>query len=184
MLATLAYNFRSAVVPSGDGQTLAFAPNLAREPVAFDAQLLKPVRFREAISALHDVVISDLRFKKKDKTAYLEWKKRRTQQEDALRKGEHKRLVEQARQKHEIPEGFESEYDRLRKRYWSARQQYADYLYKHDRELWRMLMPCDPVVTVADDVVFFECFSADESSYGCLTAEREGAFGASHSLKF
>src|SRR5688572_7167205 len=47
-----------------------------------------------------------------------------------------------------------------------------------------MLMPCDPVVTVADDVVYFECFSADESSYGCLTAERDGAFGPSHSLKF
>ena len=35
-------------------------------------------------------------------------------------------------------------------------------------------MPCDPVVTVADDVVFFECFSADESSYGCLTREPRG----------
>ncbi len=34
-------------------------------------------------------------------------------------------------------------------------------------------MPCDPVITVADDVVFFECFSADESSYGCLSVSRE-----------
>jgi hypothetical protein len=34
-------------------------------------------------------------------------------------------------------------------------------------------MPCDPVITVSPDVVFFECFSADESSYGCLTVERE-----------
>jgi hypothetical protein len=42
-----------------------------------------------------------------------------------------------------------------------------------------MLMPCDPVVTVAEDVVFFECFSADESSYGCLTVNRESAFGHS-----
>ena len=39
-----------------------------------------------------------------------------------------------------------------------------------------MLVPCDPIVTVADDVVFFECFSADESSYGCLTVQRD-AFG-------
>ena len=34
-------------------------------------------------------------------------------------------------------------------------------------------MPCDPVITVAPDVLFFECFSADESSYGCLTVDRD-----------
>jgi hypothetical protein len=38
------------------------------------------------------------------------------------------------------------------------------------------------VITVADDVVFFECFSADESSYGCLSVSREG-FGPSTSVK-
>ena len=36
-----------------------------------------------------------------------------------------------------------------------------------------MLVPCDPVITVAPDILFFECFSADESSYGCLTIDRE-----------
>src|SRR3954452_13208927 len=45
----------------------------------------------------------------------------------------------------------------------------------HDPALWRLLMPCDPVITVSPDVLFFECFSADESSYGCLTVDR-GAF--------
>ena len=45
-------------------------------------------------------------------------------------------------------------------------------------------MPCDPVVTVADDVVFFECFSADESSYGCLTVERDGGFGRSENFQY
>ena len=43
---------------------------------------------------------------------------------------------------------------------------------KHDPELWRLLVPCDPVFTVAPDCLFFECFSADESSYGCLTVDR------------
>jgi len=33
-------------------------------------------------------------------------------------------------------------------------------------------MPCDPVITVAPDVLLFECFSADESSYGCLSVDR------------
>src|SRR5205807_1949562 len=60
---------------------------------------------------------------------------------------------------------------------------YSRYLQRHDHETWRMLMPCDPVITVADDVVFFECFSGDESSYGCLTAAREDTFGRSESTK-
>src|SRR5262249_39733381 len=42
-----------------------------------------------------------------------------------------------------------------------------------DPELWRLLVPCDPVITVAPDCLFFECFSADESSYGCLTIDRD-----------
>src|SRR5207302_5813896 len=33
----------------------------------------------------------------------------------------------------------------------------------------------------APDVLFFECFSADESSYGCLTVDR-GAFTAEHDV--
>src|SRR5258706_13097630 len=57
----------------------------------------------------------------------------------------------------------------------------SDYLRRHDAELWRMLLPCDPVITVADAVVFLECFSADESSYGCLTVDRDGGFGRSDS---
>jgi hypothetical protein len=38
------------------------------------------------------------------------------------------------------------------------------------------------VITVAPDVLFFECFSADESSYGCLSVDREG-FGKSDGVK-
>ncbi len=43
---------------------------------AFNAPLTHPLRFREAISALHDIVVSDLRFKPRDKQAYEEWKAR------------------------------------------------------------------------------------------------------------
>src|SRR5262249_51223947 len=70
-------------------------------------------------------------------------------------------------------------YNTGRKRYWNARQQYSSYLWRHDRELWRKLMPCDPIVTVANDVLLFECFSADESSYGCLSVNRDDGFGKS-----
>lgn len=168
-----------------DGSTLSLAPNLAREPVAFDAALRRPQRFREAISALHDVVISDHRFKRRDKSTYEAWKageaaRLREVRADAV---EQAKADIAAKRGEPLPAGFEREFNRHCKTYWGARQAYAEHLRKHDLELWRKLMPCDPVITVADDVVFFECFSADESSYGCLTVNREDGFGASPELK-
>lgn len=186
MNVRLAYHGHSGLADDGTRQTLALAPNLAREPVAFDAPLRQPLRFREAMSALHDVVISDLRFKKKDRSAYIEWKKRQQQQEWQ----ERNRAEDAARQrvaamaKVAVPKELERSFEAARTRYWDARRKYSSYLQQHDQELWRKLMPCDPVITVADDVCFFECFSGDESSYGCLTVERDGGFGTPEKLQF
>src|SRR3954467_6872606 len=88
-----AYLGHSALRERGQSQELRLVPNLARDPVAFDGPLRQPLRFREAMSALHDTVISDLRFKKKDKTAYREWKRDKTRQVEALRR----KALEQAR---------------------------------------------------------------------------------------
>lgn len=188
MQVSLAYAGRSAVVqpPGKRWQALSLAPNLTRDPVAFDAPLRQPLRFREAVSALHDTVISDLRFKKRDKTAYLEWKKQQTTRESGVRRGAVLAATTEALARHGVPfpEGLQDHFERSRKRYWGARQKYSDYLWKNDTNLWRMLMPCDPVITVADDVVFLECFSADESSYGCLTVNRGEGFGAADNVRF
>src|SRR5204862_3084797 len=89
-----------------------------------------------------------------------------------------------AREPEPMPVGLEQKFAGCRSRYWKARDRYSDYLIRHDPELWRLLMPCDPVITVAPDVVFFECFSADESSYGCLSVDREESFGRSGLLQF
>ena len=42
---------------------LTFAPDTQRAPTFFDGRLSSRLPFREAISALHDVVVSDQRFK-------------------------------------------------------------------------------------------------------------------------
>ncbi len=180
MNVKFAYLGRSAM----EGGTLNFAPNLARDPVAFDAPLLQPLRFREAVSALHDIVISDLRYKPRDKSAYDAWKKNERAREAALRKEVYDRVKEEvlARKNVPVPPELEKNFNRCRKVYWTARQDYSNYLARHDMELWRQLMPCDPVITVAPDVLFFECFSADESSYGCLSVDRT-AFGMCESAK-
>jgi len=179
MRVSLAYLGRSRMLESsaGNGRTLSMMPNLAREKVSFDAPLLHPLRFREAMSALHDVVINDLRFKPRDKTAHDEWKKQQTAAKQAIYRRELERAKKDLATQRGLtapPPGFEGLFEQTRKRYWAARFKLADLLRRDDPELWRWLMPCDPVITVADDVVLFECFSADESSYGCLSVSREG----------
>src|SRR3954454_10454517 len=85
MQVALAYRGRSGIVQTTVGLAVALAPNLRRDRVSFVGTLRQPLRFREAMSALHDVVISDLRFKPKDKTAYEEWKKGEVAREARIR---------------------------------------------------------------------------------------------------
>ncbi|MBP3957327.1 hypothetical protein J8F10_18945 [Gemmata sp. G18] len=175
MLLNTAYRGRSNVAQTPVGLAVSLAPNLRRDRVSFVGVLRQPLRFREAMSALHDVVISDLRFKPKDKTGYEEWKKQEAAKEARIRT-EAVKLTRAELEKERgrpMPQGLERRFQKCRQRYWEARTRYGNLLSREDPELWRMLMPCDPVITVSPDVMFFECFSADESSYGCLTVERE-----------
>src|SRR5947199_262694 len=81
------------------------------------------LRSREAISALHDVVISDLRYAKKDKSAYEAYQAERKQREAALRSGATRAARQDAlaRLPEPIPEGFEHRFRELRQVYWNAR---------------------------------------------------------------
>ncbi len=173
----LRYLGHSGLRPSA----LAFAPNLARPPVFFEGELREPLRFREAVSALHDVVVGDLRVAKKDRSRWGAWKRERAREEAELRaKILDRERVEEARKigNEPIPPNLDRDFRRMHRLYWDARVRWADELARRDPALFRALVPCDPVVTVAPDVVFFECFAKDESAYGCLTVERD-AFGES-----
>ena len=172
---SVAYRGHSGVSGSAGGMALSFAPNLRRDRVSFVGDLRDPLRFREAISALHAVVVSDLKYKPKDRSAYQAYLKRVQEREHTIRTLAFKQSKEKllAETVEPIPPGLEKRFHSLRDRYWSARVKYANFLSKNDPALFRALVPCDPVVTVAPDVLFFECFSKDESSYGCLTADRD-----------
>lgn len=182
MRLDLAYFGRSRVEKRADALALMLSPNLARSPVSFEAELARPLRFREAVSALHEIVVGDLRWKPKDHTAYRAWLKKQAEEEGLLLKAataEAKKDLE-IRSGQSFPPTLDRDFKAWHRVYWDARRAYADELRKNDPELFRRLTPCDPVITVAPDVVFFECFSADESSYGCLTVERDAMFkGAS-----
>jgi len=165
-----AYAGSSAVSNSADSTEMSFSPDTRREPTFFRGEVAKNVAFREAISALHDVVVSDLRWKPKDRTAYKEWL---ATQEDldwmaiAAQRGSVARDIK------ELQEELSALRQRSSKRmgaFYSSRQRYFDYLYKEDMDAWYVL---DPVITVHPDELFFECFSEDESTYGRLGTSYE-----------
>ncbi|CAN5910410.1 SWIM zinc finger domain-containing protein [soil metagenome] len=192
MQLLLAYKGRSALRSGPAGLALALSPNLRRDRVAFEGILRDPLRFREAIGALHEVVVGDLKYRPKDHTAYQEYLAEHRQREAALRQVVTKQAEAAILEGlPELPEPYppelERDYRRRRRQYWKARDRYARHLYWRDPELWRLLLPCDPIITVAPDVLFLECFSADESSYGCLSlgrdafeAERDVALGTTN----
>lgn len=169
MLFNYRYSGNSQVYSNATSAGISFAPDTRRDPTFFVGKLHKKIAFREAISALHDVVVSDLRFKPKDKTAYKEW----AAQQESIWLAEHMNAydMEAANQRiatlsAELKEVGEQK-DKVMAPFYKARKQYFDFLYQKDRDAWFVL---DPVITVHPDEMFFECFSQDESTYGKLSA--------------
>src|SRR5215210_2003220 len=85
MNLSFVYRGRSTIAQGPGGMAVALAPNLRRDRVSFDGTLRQPLRFREAISALHDVVVSDLRFKPRDKSAYQAYLAEQKEREAVIR---------------------------------------------------------------------------------------------------
>jgi hypothetical protein len=164
------YKNSSNISSKGDRTQMSFAPDVTRTPTFFRGELRQNIAFREAISALHDVVISDLRFKPKDKTAYKEWAAQRNDIDWQLIATQRQTVTDRLRELDaELTELRHRSSDRSKEYHQSVRR-YFDYLYQKDRDAWFVL---DPVITVHPDEVFFECFSQDESSYGRLGASYE-----------
>lgn len=167
MLFNYRFSGNTTVSSSAYQTAMSFSPDTLRESAWFAGKLNKKIAFREAISALHDVVISDMRFKPKDKTAYNEW----VAQNEALFLAEYmlgydaaaaNKRVEEI--KSELAE-VRNEKEKIMGPFYKARQKYFNYLFLKDRDAWVVL---DPVITIHPDELFFECFSQDESTYGKL----------------
>lgn len=164
------YHGSTAVDSSARSTNMSFSPDTRREPTYFRGELQQSLEFREAISALNAVVVSDLRYKPKDKSAYLAW----LAQQEAIN---WQQVAAQRSRNAAQVKDLQAELDRLIRTsstrmapFHAAKRKYFDYLYKKDLDAWFVL---DPVITVHPDEVFFECFSQDESTYGRLGASYE-----------
>lgn len=169
MLFNYKFSGSTSVTSNASSVGMSFAPDTNRTPTFFVGKLHRKLAFREAISALHDVVVSDMRFQPRDKTTYLEW----AAQQEAIWLGEYmaelnigdvkERIVDLQGRLRTVHQQMQAKMQP----YFSARQRYFSYLYERDKDAWFVL---DPVITVHPDEVFFECFSQDESSYGKVSA--------------
>ena len=162
----------SAVASGANATDLSFAPDLYRQPTYFRGALAKNVAFREAISALHHVVVSDLRFQPQDKTAYQAWAAQNelhllAQLTSEEKKGRVKARVDALQNELSV---LRLDRSKVMKPFYDAQQRFYKYTYQKERDIWFVL---DPVITVHPDEVFFECFSGDESSYGRLGCSYE-----------
>mgnify|MGYP006183384275 FL=1 len=172
MLFNYKYGGHTQISSTSRSTSMSFAPDTLREPTYFVGKLQQKLAFREAISALHDVVISDLRFQPKDKTAYKEWS---AEQEMAWMSEYATKL--DLRENEERIKWLQRDLNLLQKRrhemmkpFWEARMKYFDFIYKNDRNMWIVL---DPIITIHPEELFFECFSKDESMYAKLEANYE-----------
>ena len=164
------YAGATGVRQDADQTAMAFAPDTLREPTYFSGNITQQVEFREAISALHDVVTSDLRFVPKDRTEYFKWREQQSYIDLAEISSSQRRISDEVKTAQTELSALEQAASTRRSGFYKARQKYFEYLYQRDKEMWFKL---DPVITVHPDQVFFECFSRDESSYGRLAARYE-----------
>ena len=168
------YHGNTQVADSASAQSFDFAPDLLRSPVAFDAVLRREGsahwQVREALSALHDVVVSDLRTRGRDPVAYKTW----------LANNEQHMLAQFMQRGKGVKAKLDAAWADLhalqsRKRevlgpFYSARAKYFNWLYTANRDAWYVL---DPVITVHPERVLFEAFSQDESTYCAVSISHE-----------
>ena len=82
MLFDYRYLEISTVTDSDGFSSMSFVRMLLSKAVSFSGQFHPQhvVRFREAMSALHDVVVNDQRFVPKDRSEYLAWRAAKDQE--------------------------------------------------------------------------------------------------------
>lgn len=167
MLVDYRYNGSTAVTSYADRTDMSFAPDISRAPTYFFGLLRKSIEFREAISALHDIVVSDMRYKAKERTEYKEWAAQRDEIDWQIVTAERHEVAERLKQLQEELKALRDRSHARMKPYYDARWKFNTYAWAHLLDV-RFLF--DPVITVHPDEVFFECFSVDESTYGRLSA--------------
>jgi len=170
MLFEYRYFGNTAVKSGSRSSALSFAPDTRRDPTFFRGAVGQALGFREVLSALHDVVVSDLRFKPKDRTEYMAWLAKQEELDWAMIGAQREETRRQLVQAQAELQQIRARRSSVLRPFWTAQQRYFKWLLKKNYTAWLVL---DPVITVHPDEVSFECFSKDESSYGRVACRHE-----------
>ena len=128
------YTNSTTVQQTTNNTQMSFAPDIQRQPTYFVGQLRQNINFREAISALHQVVVSDLRFKPKDREAYKQWRSQQDELDWQLIATQQQAVADKIQPlQEELTQLRQNSYQR-RRPYYAARQKYYNYLYRKDRD--------------------------------------------------
>ncbi len=168
MILHTRYAGRSAITNSLDHSQVQFATNSLREPAFFEGTLGQPLVFRDALAALYQVVVSDHKYRPRDRAEFKAWLEQQDQEflkNLAVQSAQAKQQLEQL-------EARKAELVATHKQrlgpFYQARRRYFEYAYNNEYEQYLIL---DPVITVHPDEVSFEAFSKDESTYARLAAK-------------
>ncbi|MBD3254698.1 MAG: hypothetical protein GF383_06375, partial [Candidatus Lokiarchaeota archaeon] len=170
---------------------LGLSPDLSREEkVSFIGRLKHPLVYRDAMLMLREIVISDMGHKKKERVEFYAW----LENEIKRRVLEHEKFMPEVRDKlstqmNELVKDLEKKESEIRKlsqlkndlqkniedkdiwkEYYKIERDFWSFIRTRDIALWWIL---DPVITVHPDQISFEAFSLDESTYGCLSIDRQ-----------
>ncbi len=168
-----------------DGMHLDMPVEAARPGVHLEAMVNDSLAYARVMLALYEVVTGDLRSTPKNHSVYQTWVAERYLEEmgDEFRDRAARTPALTARRKEVAAKvGALSKAAHPLKDiayggvFYAQRRKYFKWLYKNDMDAWYVL---DPVVSVHPDVVLFEVFSQDESSYGRVSVpmDRLETFG-------
>ena len=73
MIVQMQYAGRSAIVNGLRQSHVAFATNTLREATFLRGRIARPVLFREALAALYHVVVSDYKYRPRDRVEFRAW---------------------------------------------------------------------------------------------------------------
>src|SRR5436305_805778 len=73
MLVQARYHGRSPILNGLAQARLGFATNLLREPAFFRGEVADPLLLRESLAALYGVVVSDFKYRPRDRLVFKAW---------------------------------------------------------------------------------------------------------------
>src|SRR5712691_3510960 len=167
MIVQSRYQGRSAILNGLNQARLGFATNVLREPAFFIGELKNPLLLREALAALYSVVVSDFKYRPRDRLAFNAWLEEQDRRFLANLGMKSVKAAARIKELDERRRQLDAVRNERLKPFHAARLKFFEYLYENEYDLTFLL---DPVITVHPDEISFEAFSRDESTYARLAA--------------